>query len=397
MQRDGGTGAFATITNIAHTVPVPAELVGQVFRSKNLNPRAPPPFSEFSNICFDAGTNYFIAHGENEEIPFEKAAISDDPLRSFRPKTQPGNGTWQSGDSWLPGSTVMVTEDKRTGEMVLNFFHSMEHLSGTWITAGHAHRMEVKHVIYMMPGWYTPDTDVQYRFFGSHEMTAHTIRALYPNANILTWESFVKASQASKSGRLCMPHLIASDRTISLADPGCLAINKMLANVWPLAKRNSVPSLEMAQALWRYSGVAPETSAASIAATGANNSIGTGSSSHSGGLATTIAMRPVRLLYTTRQNSNRVFSDELDTRVIALLSSIPEVELTIADFAGFPFVEQVQRVARSDILFGLHGSGLTHCWWLPANATVIEIMPENTLALDYRVFAGIRGLNYVGE
>ena len=165
---------------------------------------------------------------------------------------------------------------------------------------------------------------------------------------------------------------MSSDRQVSLDDPGCLAINKMLANVWTRA--NHDVSLDMARALWRYSGVDPEADA---------------SATVSGP-----AVRPVRLLYTTR-HSKRVFSDELDARIIALLSSVPQVELVIADFSGFSFVEQVQRISRADILFGLHGSGLTHLFWLPPNATVVEIMPENTLALDYRLFAGMRGLSYV--
>jgi hypothetical protein len=154
-----------------------------------------------------------------------------------------------------------------------------------------------------------------------------------------------------------------------------LAINKMLASVWPRADHDI--SLDMARALWRYSGVKPEAAADAPAPVGG------------------LVVRPVRLLYTTR-HSKRVFSDELDARIIALLSSIPEVELVIADFSEFPFVEQVQRISRTDILFGLHGSGLTHLFWLPPGATVVEIMPENTLALDYRLFAGIRGVDYVG-
>jgi hypothetical protein len=366
--------SFAAITNKANVISVDSHSIGTKFTSENLNNKSPVPFSSFSNICLDSKVKKFIAYGTKDKSrPFHMYGLYYGHNRAYTVETQSEASHWKDGDRWLPGTTILVAERHEFGMGVENFFHSMEHLSGTWLMGGHTARDDVKHVVYLMPGYYAPDSPNQYKFFGQHEMTPHTIKAMYKNAQILTWESLLATAEAAPSGRLCMPISIISDRALSYEDNECMRLNKMLANMFPVA--NHQDSLAMASALWDYSSVKPLTIP--------DLSI----ERH--------RKRKIRLLYTTR-HSKRVFSDELDTKIVALLSSIPGVELVIADFSTFPFVEQVSRIAQSDILFGLHGSGLTHLLWLPQHATVVEIFPEDTFAIDYRAFARLRGLDYVG-
>ena len=395
-QRDGGAISFANITNAVMVEQIPATLVGKAFVSTNLAPHSPVPYGAYSNICLDSKTSTFVAYdpeangptSASTRRPFDRYGLYP-PQHSYHVSTSNVQSQWNEGDRLLPGVTLIAAD---FGQFVENFFHSLEHLVGLWLNGGQARRMEVRHVAYIIPGRYSPGSP--HSMFAPHEMTAHTIKALYPNANILTWESMLAAAQQAPSGRLCMPVVVTSDRYMSYFDSTCMKLNKMLGNVVLQAEEHAQSALQMARRLWEYSGVNSVVSLPSIG----TSDIGLLSSSSSMPPSLTNEFsppRPLRLLYTTRHRS-RVFSPELDARIIALLSAIPDVELIVSDFSALPFVEQVQRVASADILFGLHGSGLTHLFWLPPNATVVEIFPENTFALDYRVFARIRGLDYVG-
>ena len=61
--------------------------------------------------------------------------------------------------------------------------------------------------------------------------------------------------------------------------------------------------------------------------------------------------------------------------------------------------EQVLLAARSTILLGVHGNGLTHLVWMDqANpkATVIEIFVQGGFTRDYQVTAEAFGIKYYG-
>jgi capsular polysaccharide biosynthesis protein len=56
--------------------------------------------------------------------------------------------------------------------------------------------------------------------------------------------------------------------------------------------------------------------------------------------------------------------------------------------------EQLSTARTSDILFGVHGAGLTHILWLPAHAVVLEVLPFNFNYFFYERVASASGLRY---
>ncbi|VDN56470.1 unnamed protein product [Dracunculus medinensis] len=60
---------------------------------------------------------------------------------------------------------------------------------------------------------------------------------------------------------------------------------------------------------------------------------------------------------------------------------------------GVTFVKQLEITYNSDILIGMHGSGLTHLLFLPDWATVFEIYNCDD-ALCYSDLARLRGIKY---
>ena len=59
------------------------------------------------------------------------------------------------------------------------------------------------------------------------------------------------------------------------------------------------------------------------------------------------------------------------------------VEVGVFDFGQLTFAQQVARAARSDVLIGPHGAGLTHMLWLRDHRLVIEIQKEGQRRGDY--------------
>jgi capsular polysaccharide biosynthesis protein len=58
----------------------------------------------------------------------------------------------------------------------------------------------------------------------------------------------------------------------------------------------------------------------------------------------------------------------------ALKALEPEFEVNLVYFEEHSPAEQIRIAARTDILLGLHGNGLTHLIWLPRQSLVIEMM-----------------------
>lgn len=71
-------------------------------------------------------------------------------------------------------------------------------------------------------------------------------------------------------------------------------------------------------------------------------------------------------------------------------------KLQIVKFEEISFKNQVQLVANTDILIGVHGNGLTNLLWLPNHGCVIELFDSSFHHYDYQIFSEIGNKNYVG-
>ena len=94
------------------------------------------------------------------------------------------------------------------------------------------------------------------------------------------------------------------------------------------------------------------------------------------------------------RNPPRTLSESLENTIISLVSET--YELVKLDFASMSWAEQVRSVRDLDLLFGVHGNGLTNVCWMKPGAKVIEFFPPGVHHYDYQVFCEIFGLNYFG-
>jgi protein O-GlcNAc transferase len=98
---------------------------------------------------------------------------------------------------------------------------------------------------------------------------------------------------------------------------------------------------------------------------------------------------PTKLILTfIDRKSSRVLlnAKELFNKV---QTRFPNVHMQAIDLAALPFAEQLKIMQGTDILVGVHGAGLTHSIFLPAESSVVEILPYG---LDYRVFRNLAKL-----
>jgi len=100
-----------------------------------------------------------------------------------------------------------------------------------------------------------------------------------------------------------------------------------------------------------------------------------------------------RSIYVPRKPP-RTLALEAEEKVLGILSEM--TSLSTVDFTGMSWPDQVRCCAKSDVMIGVHGNGLTNLLWLPPHATVIEIFPEGVHHYDYQMMAEIVHLDYFG-
>ncbi|KAG8857032.1 hypothetical protein FRB96_005962 [Tulasnella sp. 330] len=111
-------------------------------------------------------------------------------------------------------------------------------------------------------------------------------------------------------------------------------------------------------------------------------------------------VRPV-ITYISRQGRSRALDpDSHDSLVTALknLETTHGYELNIVVMEELTKLEQIWLAARTTIMIGVHGNGLTSLLWMQPSpfATVIEISYPNGFASDYQVPARDLGIQYYG-
>jgi hypothetical protein len=91
----------------------------------------------------------------------------------------------------------------------------------------------------------------------------------------------------------------------------------------------------------------------------------------------------------------RTFVPEIEERLLNRLDSIG-YRVRRLEFANMTWHQQVQSVHSIDLMFGVHGNGLTNSIWMRPGGTVIEFFPVGCHHYDYQVMCELFGLRYFG-
>ncbi len=307
-------------------------------------------FSKFENFYFHNTAQCFFVIGDAAEI-----------TRSFNVSDR--RGYFWGEPVWpkcprvvtVPGTTIMVFERGVTPWGSTHFFHFLEHLLGIWNFGGELSRQEVQLFLLAGNGQSVPSD-----WRGSNELVCHLIKALFPNAAIKTWDDFMRDTQWKT---IYFEKAITSDRSMDIFKQEPYYTERMLGGYFQALKKESLDHL--ISLVWKYFDVMKCSS------------------------------DKLKVTYLKRLK-NRTLVPDCEKELIDKIRALPNVELQVVDFETISFGQQVSIAANTDVLIGVHGNGLSHTLFLPDGATLIELFPENSFRVEYRIFAKSRGLKYFG-
>lgn len=307
----------------------------------------PLPYSSFENLYFNTKEDRFLALGTNVFPPIALAKIQGrtmgfDALEKF-PKSY-------NSENVMSETTLILLEFPHTAGYCKHFFHLLEHVVGLWSFDGSQHSDDVK--LILLP--YTGDFDK-----GPNNINAHLLMALYPNARIIGWQTFL---DENNSGLVRFERAVISDRSLTQFSPACQKINKHLGEALPYLSQEALDKLSAK--VNKYAKTPNRVSDE---------------------LTVTLLQRPMP----------RTLTPELEQKLINAISAIPGVSLKVSDFAKIPFKDQVNIIGNTDVLISVHGNGLSHILFLPSNAAAIEILPAHVITLDYMLLANARNLDFL--
>ncbi|WWC72364.1 uncharacterized protein I206_106326 [Kwoniella pini CBS 10737] len=101
--------------------------------------------------------------------------------------------------------------------------------------------------------------------------------------------------------------------------------------------------------------------------------------------------------YINRQLTSRRLIDEDDQELIEEMEKLDDegvIEFHNAFMEKLPRVDQFCLVMKTDVMFGVHGNGLSHQLWMKPKSAVMEIMPVNGFARDYAILGEMMNHEY---
>ncbi|KGB75388.2 hypothetical protein CNBG_1226 [Cryptococcus deuterogattii R265] len=102
------------------------------------------------------------------------------------------------------------------------------------------------------------------------------------------------------------------------------------------------------------------------------------------------------VVYINRQLTKRRLVDEDAKALLEQMAKLDKegvIEFHNAQMEKLPRVQQFCLALRADIMFGVHGNGLSHQLWMKPGSGVLEIMAEG-FARDYAILAEMMGHEY---
>ncbi|KAF8632790.1 hypothetical protein AX15_001689, partial [Amanita polypyramis BW_CC] len=101
---------------------------------------------------------------------------------------------------------------------------------------------------------------------------------------------------------------------------------------------------------------------------------------------------PPLVTYVSRQGGGRRLGQEHHEGLISALKALEEegvIRLHVARMELMTIHEQVELAAKTTIMIGVHGNGLTHQLWMPPSpwSTVVEIFRPKAYIFDYEILS----------
>lgn len=311
----------------------------------------PPCFGYFENLYFDSAYKMFFTLGKSADL--SKAVHTQEP-RGFSWRSFHYLPIHKRVFDRIPGLTLILLERPQLPIHYCHFYHMLEHLIGLWSFGGEDNRDDVNLFLIAGDGQEEPKN-----WRGLNDINLHLIQALFPKAQIKLFKEFIQEFPRE----VWFERVLTSDRCIEQLKKEPFHTERMLGEYY----RYLVPAGidHLAQAVHEHWGIKRSDQE--------------------------------KLVVTyVRRYFPRCLRYEIEKELLVKIQQLPHVELRVVDFAFLPFKNQINNIAHTDILLGVHGNGLSHALFLPKGSALIELFPKDCLRVEYRIFAQLRGLQYLG-
>jgi hypothetical protein len=325
--------------------------VSDKFLSKQSILTTPAPcFGLFENLYFDPLNKVFFTNSKRIDL---SRAVHVNEQRGYFWKNVRDVSLPRGRFHRIPGLTLILQERASTPFHYTHFFHFLEHLIGFWSFGGKEERENVHLVLIAGNGDIEPKD-----WRGPNEITFHLIRALFPNADIQLFSTFISTNKP-----IWFERALSSDRSMEFHRRSPYFTDRMLSEYHRFLPQEALDSLTAA--VHTYCEAQPQ-----------NN--------------------PQLNVTYVRRLPPRCLDADVEKELLFKIEQLPGVRLQSVDFAQLSFQEQIKIAAQTDVLLGVHGNGLSHTLFLPKGATLIELFSKDFLRVEYRIFAGLRNLSYFG-
>ncbi|ORX41015.1 hypothetical protein BD324DRAFT_640712 [Kockovaella imperatae] len=247
--------------------------------------------------------------------------------------------------------------------------------------------------------------------------------ALFPSVSILYPEDFADMAVMTASTRpkaFVFERALLADRSAAFRGQWTAPTSRTVASALQVGKTSRWWWEPIRRQILRYSGVSEDVIARNLegygsidpAMLGAVNTHGVavGDSGIKAGLSIGAGLDTVEPLappgtytpivtYISRQKSRRHLTPESHDNLVSALQRRAQkanFELIIVEAEHMTKEEQVALAARTTIMLGVHGNGLTHLVWMPATprSAVIEMFFKGGFARDYQWTAHALGIRH---
>ncbi|KAJ9639562.1 hypothetical protein H2199_006597 [Coniosporium tulheliwenetii] len=106
---------------------------------------------------------------------------------------------------------------------------------------------------------------------------------------------------------------------------------------------------------------------------------------------------PITVTFVDRRKTRKLRNQDAMLKALQRRFPAPDFHIQAVDLAHLSFGEQIEIMARTDVLAAVHGAGLTHAMFLPPEASVVEMLPPAFGHKGFRNLAKLRGCGILVE
>lgn len=245
---------------------------------------------------------------------------------------------------------VLLIFEDFNGPYLTHFFHFLEHLVPLVFLMDQTSRSYIHDIVLSYRG----DMDPSWDYRGANQVIEQLIRITFPNAKVSHLLNFT-------DDKKLFDRVVLSSRILTEKRAGPQAVNKMDADFLGHIPVQVLESFR--EEIMAGLGLAPTP------------------------------FEFLKITYLARDYP-RALHPQVERNLIQSLQS-QFGPIGAYDFSKLSFKDQIRVISSTHILISVHGNGLSHVLFLPKNALVIEIFPDDTFHWDYCFFAWMRGVKYL--